>query len=66
MAERTTPDAISEIFAMLTADFEDASAIAASAQSVRSQRQMKQAARHIAQLLLRIETRLGELEALLE
>lgn len=55
-----------EILARLTGKFEDASAIAANAQSVRSRSNAKRADRDIRLALSQIERQLAQLEVLLE
>lgn len=66
MAERAIPNAVNEIFAALTGELEDASAMAASAQSVRNRAEAKRTACAIRVALRQIKLRLVRLEVLLE
>lgn len=66
MTNRAAPDAASEIFATLTGELEDAAAMAAAAQGIKSQRLAKRAVQRLTKTMQRIEAQLHELEELLE
>ena len=66
MADRVPANEAQKVFAMLTAEFEDASTIAAGVQRVQTRARAKRALRSIRKVARRTEQLLDRLEVLLE
>lgn len=65
MAKRDFPDVVGEMFATITGELENASAVAAAAQGVRNRADVKNAVDALQASLRQIERHIVELEALL-